>query len=130
VRRRILVVDDNVDVAEGLARMLRILEHDVVIANDGATALSAAKRIHPDVVLLDIGLPRMDGLEVARRLRKDSTSRPPLLIAATGLGQAQDRRLTADAGFDYHLTKPIDLDFLIALLEQPWSGHGPRLEPS
>jgi PAS domain S-box-containing protein len=115
--KRILVVDDNVDAAESLSRMLRLLEHEVRVAHDGIEALAAAEHMQPDVVLLDIGLPRMDGLEVARRLREWAFGTRPLLVATTGFDQAEDRRRIAEAGFDHHLIKPLDPGVLRSLVE-------------
>jgi len=113
---RILVVDDNVDAAETLSRLLRLQEHEVLVAHDGLAALAVARHMNPDVVLLDIGLPKLDGLEVARRLREWGEGPRPLLVAMTGFGQAEDRARTAAAGFDHHLTKPIDPQFLHSLM--------------
>ena len=114
--KRILIVDDNVDAAESLSRMLRLYEHEVVVAHDGLEALAAARQMKPDIVLLDIGLPKMDGLEVAKRIRQRSDGSCPLLVATTGFGQAEDRRRTAAAGFDHHLTKPVDPQVLQSLV--------------
>ena len=115
--KRILIVDDNVDAAESLSRMLRLEEHEVLVAHDGPSALTAAERMKPDIVLLDIGLPKMDGLEVARRLRhRANGAPPPLLVATTGFGQAEDRRRIAAAGFDHHLVKPLDPHVLQSLV--------------
>jgi PAS domain S-box-containing protein len=115
-RRRVLVVDDNVDAAEALVQLLRISGHDVLEAHDGETALKTAEAFRPDVVLLDIGLPRLSGHEVARRLREQPWGRTPLLVALTGWGQGEDRRKSREAGFDHHLVKPVDLGTLNALL--------------
>jgi signal transduction histidine kinase/ActR/RegA family two-component response regulator len=117
--RRILVVDDNVDAAESLRRALAGRRHDVDVVHDGIAAMEAAQRLEPDVVLLDIDLPRMDGLEVARRLRSlwsIGAGRRALLVATTGLGRELDRHRTKQAGFDHHLVKPIDLTSLESLL--------------
>ncbi|MCI0629758.1 MAG: PAS domain S-box protein [Phycisphaerales bacterium] len=114
--KRILIVDDNVDAAESLSRMLRLMEHEVHVAHDGLAALKAAERVKPDIVLLDIGLPKLDGLEVARRLRHQTDGPPPLLVATTGFGQAEDRRRIAAAGFDHHLIKPLDPNVLQSLV--------------
>jgi PAS domain S-box-containing protein len=114
---RVLVVDDNVDAAESLSRMLRLREHEVLVAHDGLAALAVAESMHPDIVLLDIGLPKLDGLEVARRLRGGSEGRRRLLVAMTGFGQAEDRARTAAAGFDHHLTKPVDPQTLYSLMQ-------------
>jgi CheY-like chemotaxis protein len=117
VRKRILIVDDNVDAAEGLSRLLGLEHHEVLVAHDGLEALAANERMHPDVVLLDIGLPRLDGLEVARRIRKASEGSPPLLVATTGFDQAKDRHRIAEAGFDHHLIKPLDPGVLRSLVQ-------------
>jgi CheY-like chemotaxis protein len=114
--RRILVVDDNVDSASTLGTLLKFLGADVHVAHDGLTALSTLERIRPDVVLLDIGMPGMDGFEVARRIRERDEFNPVILIALTGWGQEGDRRRTQEAGFDHHLVKPADIVALQALL--------------
>ena len=106
-RRRILVVDDNSDAAESLALLLQIDGHEVRTAFDGVEALDLAAGFVPEVMLLDIGMPRLDGYEVARRLRKEPWGRNLSLIALTGWGQEQDRRRTAEAGFNAHLIKPV-----------------------
>jgi PAS domain S-box-containing protein len=115
--KRVLIVDDNVDAAECLSRLLRLQEHDVLVVHDGLAALSAAETMHPDIVLLDIGLPKLDGLEVARRLRKGGGGSHPLLVATTGFDQAEDRRRIADAGFDHHLIKPLDPNVVQCLVQ-------------
>ena len=114
--RRVLVVDDNVDAAESLAFLLRTDGHEVDTAYDGVSALEKAHRLLPDVVLLDIGLPGMSGHEVAGRLRQEHRDRSLLLIALTGYGQEEDRRRSQEVGIDAHLTKPVDLPDLQALL--------------
>ncbi len=106
--RRILVVDDNEDVAESLAMVLRLGGHEVEVAHDGPAALQAAHAYQPEVVLLDIGLPGMTGYEVAQRLRQQPPAGLALLVALTGYGQEEDRRRSWEAGFDLHLTKPVD----------------------
>jgi PAS domain S-box-containing protein len=115
---RILVVDDNRDVAKSLSRLLAICEHDVRVANDGASALDEIRTFAPDMVLLDLSMPGVGGLEVARRVRQDerTSHRRTRLVAMTGFGQEQDRRSTAAAGFDDHLVKPVDPDTLQSLL--------------
>jgi len=115
-RRHILVVDDNRDAADSLAELLRMVGHDVVLAHDGAQALEVAAANHPDTVLLDIGLPGMDGYEVARRLRERPDFARTRLIALTGYGQASDRHATTEAGFEAHLVKPVDFVELERLL--------------
>jgi signal transduction histidine kinase/CheY-like chemotaxis protein len=107
-KRRVLVVDDNVDAAETLATLLRLKGHAVDIAYDGPSAIEAANRHAPEIVFLDIGMPGMDGLAVASRLRSSPAVSPhPLLVAVTGWGQDEDRRRTERAGFDFHLVKPV-----------------------
>ncbi len=114
--KRVLVVDDNQDAADSMAFLLKFSGHDVITANDGVAAMATAVAFHPEVVLLDIGLPGMDGFEVARRIRGQEKGRDVLLIALTGYGQEEDRRRSAAAGFDHHLIKPIDLETLQRLL--------------
>src|SRR5262249_48038208 len=116
--KRILVVDDNQDSAESLAKLLRLFGNDVRTAHDGRLALELAGPYCPDVVLLDIGLPGMDGLEVCKRLRRQSREGQPLIVAMTGYGQDEDRRRTQEAGFNAHLVKPLDLDALHELLSR------------
>jgi len=113
--RRILVVDDNRDSADSLGMLLRTLGSEVRTAHDGLEAVATAAAFQPDVVLLDIGLPKLNGYEVARRIR-DLRGQGVVLIAVTGWGQAEDRRLSREAGFDHHLTKPINLGALRTLL--------------
>ncbi len=114
--RRILVVDDNVDAAQSLAMLLQVSGHEVRTAHDGPTALQLAQTWPPQAVLLDIGLPRMDGYEVARRLRQQPAMENALLVALTGYGQEEDRRRALEAGFNAHLVKPADADELRHLL--------------
>jgi signal transduction histidine kinase/ActR/RegA family two-component response regulator len=112
----VLVVDDNVDAAETLAELLQVWGHTVRVVHDGFAALEAAGAHAPDVVLLDIGLPRMDGFEVARRLRANPAHARCTLVALTGYGQSEDRARAHEAGFDHHLTKPVDLQVLARVL--------------
>ena len=114
--RRVLVVDDNLDAVESLALLLRLQGHEVRTACDGPTALETAAAFRPEVVLLDIGLPQMDGYEVARRLREQVGLKEALLVAVTGYGQEEDRRQSDAAGFDAHLVKPADPAVLLKLL--------------
>jgi PAS domain S-box-containing protein len=116
--RRILVVDDNTDAATSLAVLLRHTGHEVRTADDGPAALDAARSQPPDVVLLDIGLPGMSGLEVARSLRQDLGLTGVLLVALTGYGQEEDKQRSQEAGFNAHMVKPVDLDALRELLAQ------------
>jgi CheY-like chemotaxis protein len=112
----VLVVDDNRDAAESLAMLLRTAGAEVQVAHDGPSALAEFERCEPDIVLLDIGMPGMDGYEVARRLREVSRPERVAIVALTGWGQDEDRQRVRDAGFDHHLVKPIDLASLQALL--------------
>ena len=108
VSRRVLVVDDNTDSADSLALLLRLEGHLVETAHDGEAALELAERFRPDAILLDLGMPRMNGYEVCERIRSHAWGRSILMVAQTGWGQAQDRARTLEAGFNAHLTKPID----------------------
>ena len=114
----ILVVDDNVDMTLSLKYLLESLGYTVNCAYEGRAALRAAHIYKPDVAILDIGLPGMNGFDVARRLRADFPNKPLLLIAATGYGQDQDFRRTRQAGFDYHLVKPLDIGRLMAIIAE------------
>jgi CheY-like chemotaxis protein len=113
---RVLVVDDNVDAAATLAMLLRLAGHDVRVAHDGPTALALAEADAPEVAFLDIGMPRMDGYELARRFRETTALSGVLLVALTGWGQEEDRRRTKEAGFDHHLVKPVEPDAVDRLL--------------
>ena len=113
--RRVLVVDDNVDLATSQAAVLERMGHKVEVAYNGEAALDKAREFHPEVVLLDLGMPGMDGFEVARRLRAEHDG-DLKIVAQTGWGQKADRRRTREAGFDEHLAKPVDLAALQQLL--------------
>lgn len=115
-RMRVLVVEDNAKAADGLARLLRQAGHEVEVAADGPAAVSAAENNHPDVVLLDIGLPGPCGWEVAEMLHALPADKRPLLVAVTGYGDEEDRRRSREVGIDLHLTKPVDPDQLQQLL--------------
>jgi PAS domain S-box-containing protein len=116
--RKILVADDNRDAANSLALLLRLAGHEVRVAHDGQAALALAGEFHPDCAVLDIGMPDLNGYEVARRLRHSAFGKNVQLIALTGWGQDEDKRRARDAGFDHHLTKPVDRERLDALLAQ------------
>jgi CheY-like chemotaxis protein len=125
-RRRILIADDNRDAADSLALLLELSGHEVRVAHLGHTALSLAQTFRPNVGLLDIGMPDLSGYEVARALRNESWATNLQLIALTGWGQDDDRRRALEAGFDHHMTKPVDPDQLASLIAKrsaavPWS---------
>jgi CheY-like chemotaxis protein len=107
--RKVLVVDDNVDAAESFAMLLQMAGHETRLAHDGADAMKAVRAFKPDVVLLDLGLPIIDGFAVARLIRQDAALRNVVLVALTGYGQDGDRQRTSEAGFDHHLVKPVDI---------------------
>jgi PAS domain S-box-containing protein len=115
-RHRILVVDDNDDSADSLAMMLGLMGNDVRVALDGLEAVTAAAAYRPDLILLDIGMPTMNGYETCRRIREQPGGKGIRIAATTGLGQDEDRRRTREAGFDHHLVKPVDPDALEKLL--------------
>jgi CheY-like chemotaxis protein len=121
VRRRVLIVDDNVDAADSLAMLLKIDGHEAETAYSASSALEAIERLRPEIVLLDVGLPQIDGYEIARRLRTNNTVPGIRLIALTGYGRDEDRERARLAGFDGHLLKPADMDALQQLftLEAP-----------
>jgi signal transduction histidine kinase len=118
-RRRILVVDDNFDAAEALGELLRDYGHDVMTAHAGPQALDHARLHRPEIVLLDIGMPEMDGYEVAKRIRSELGLGDALLVALSGYGEDRHRRLAREAGFDRHVTKPVDVTKLEELLNLP-----------
>ena len=114
--RKVLVVDDNEDAADSLGMLLEFLGAEVAVVHDGRAALEKMKTFKPAVVLLDLGMPNMNGLEVARRMREDPEMSGITLVALTGWGQREDRRRTSEAGFDYHLVKPADVNTLQSIL--------------
>jgi len=116
VRRRVLIVDDNRDAAEWLATLLSLSGHETHIALDGDQAVKAAERLLPDAILLDIGLPRIDGYEVCRRIREQPWGRGLMIVALTGWGQEEDRQKSKEAGFNTHLVKPVDDEVIMNLL--------------
>jgi CheY-like chemotaxis protein len=107
---RVLVVEDNVDTATSLALLLTESGHDVRTAHDGPTALGAALDYRPDVALLDIGLPGLDGFEVAKRMRQQPIFQKVMMVAMTGYGKASDRQRSQEAGFDHYLVKPVKFE--------------------
>jgi len=124
---RILVVDDNVDGAESLALLLQFSGHETFLAHDGIEAVNAAERVRPDVILLDIGLPSLNGYEACRRIREQPWGKNIALVAVTGWGQEEDRERSSAAGFDTHIVKPVDHDALIKLLSTLLpTGNGDR----
>ncbi len=125
---RVLIVDDNQDSAESLAMLLRMLGHDTRTAYDGAEGLKILEAYQPEVVLLDIGMPNMNGYEVARRIREQERLQGVLLCAMTGWGQDEDRRKSREAGFDHHLVKPLDLAALQPVFEAAKRSSGPKAD--
>ncbi len=128
-RRRVLVVDDNADAAAALRLLLEAQGHEARAAYTGPAALDVLAQFDAEVVFLDLGMPDVDGFEVARRIRAMPRGRDVLLVALTGWGQADDRRRTADAGFDEHLTKPADLEHVAAMLASAGGRHEPPSPP-
>jgi len=114
--RRVLVVDDNMDSAESLVMLLRMMGNDVNTAHDGLEAVALAAEFRPNVVLLDIGLPKLNGYDAARRIREQAGGGEIVLVALTGWGQEEDRRLSREAGFDHHIAKPVDFATLRQLI--------------
>jgi CheY-like chemotaxis protein/anti-sigma regulatory factor (Ser/Thr protein kinase) len=114
--RRILVADDNEDSADSLSMMLEMLGHEVSLAHDGIEALEAAKRSKPELIFMDLGMPRMNGYDAAREIRNASECNGVVLVALTGWGQEEDRRRSYEAGFDHHIVKPIDFAIVEKLL--------------
>jgi len=114
--RRVLVVDDNRDAAESLAMFLKLSGHETHIAHDGLEAVDKAAQLSPDIILLDIGLPKINGFEAARRIREQSQGKTLVLVALTGWGQDADRQKSREAGFNAHIVKPVDAAVLANLL--------------
>ena len=114
--RRVLIADDNRDAAESLAMLLRLEGHEVTVVHDGPEALAAFNSLLPEAAILDIGMPGLDGYEVARRVRQQSLGRAVMLIAVTGWGQESDKTRALGAGFNHHFTKPIEPEHLCDLL--------------
>jgi CheY-like chemotaxis protein len=118
-RLRVLVVDDNHDAAEALMMLLEMFGHDATMFFDGVNAIEAVGKATFDLALVDIGLPGIDGYEVARRIRMLPSAKPMRLVALTGYGQDSDKQRALAAGFDEHLTKPVKIEQLQALLARP-----------
>jgi CheY-like chemotaxis protein len=117
-RRRILIIEDDVDSRDGLRFILESAGHEVYEAEDGVGGVAAALSVEPDVALIDVGLPGLDGYAVAQRIRAQSPGKAMMLVALTGYGSAEDRDRALSAGFDTHLLKPVDPDALNKLLSQ------------
>jgi CheY-like chemotaxis protein len=115
---RVLVVEDDADTADTLALLLRLNGYEVEVAADGSSALQAVRARGPDVVLLDIGLPKMDGWVVARRIREQTSWKKPLLVAVSGYGTQADQRRSQEAGIDLHFVKPVEPPELLRLLKR------------
>ena len=122
-KRRILIVDDNHDSAMSLGMMLDLMGNETRTAHDGLAAVEAAGEFRPDVILLDIGLPKLNGYDACRRIREQPWSRGMVIVALTGWGQEEDRRRSADAGFDHHMVKPVEVDALAKLLAEGGVGR-------
>jgi CheY-like chemotaxis protein len=115
--RRVLVVDDNPDAVETLSLLLQLRHNAVLTAVDGLEAVEAAAAFQPDLILLDIGLPKLNGYDAARRIREERHDQRLVIVAMTGWGQEEDKRKSKEAGFDQHLVKPVDPGLLDELLE-------------
>jgi CheY-like chemotaxis protein len=126
---RVLVVDDNRDVAETTATVLRLSGCETHVAYDGPAGIEAVERLQPDAVLLDIGLPGLDGYQVVERMRRDPAHRRTLVVAVSGYGQEDDRARSMAAGFDYHVVKPIDPAVITGLLASLREGQVPSALP-
>jgi CheY-like chemotaxis protein len=117
VTARILIADDNRDAADSMGMLLELGGHEVIVAHSGAEALAKGREHHPDVVILDIGMPDINGYEVARTARAEDWGKSALLMALTGWGHADDKERARSAGFDRHLTKPVDPDVVEEILK-------------
>jgi CheY-like chemotaxis protein len=117
-RRRVLIADDNVDAADTLSMMLQLKGHDVRVVHEGQQAVRVAAEFQPHVVLLDIGMPELDGYEACQKIREQHSTTRPVIVAVTGWGHDQDKQRSQEAGFDAHLTKPIEPGALERFLER------------
>jgi CheY-like chemotaxis protein len=122
---KVLVVEDNVDSAETLAILLRAYDHEVRTVHDGLQAIEVSERFQPDVILLDLGLPDLDGYDVCRRIRQRPRGRNMIIIALSGWGQQKDKDRSAASGFDLHLVKPVEAQTLIEMLSSAPPGQTP-----
>jgi DNA-binding response OmpR family regulator len=129
-RRRVLIVDDNHDFAVSLGTVLRFNGHDVELAFDGSSALALARQYRPEIAFLDLGLPGINGFDLARELRADPTTRQAVLIALTGWGQDKDRERTRTAGFDAHVVKPVDPAVIAQMVDALGERGGRMAEPT
>ncbi len=120
--RRVLLVDDSVDAAEAMSMLLETLGHEIRVMHDGPSALAMVDDFAPDVVILDIGLPGMDGFEVARQMRTRAVTKAALLIALTGYGAESDKQKARDAGFDHHLVKPVSFTAIETVIAASFAG--------
>jgi len=116
-------VDDNRDAATALQMFLKLLKHDTRVAFSGQQAVDYAEEFRPDTIIMDIGMPEMDGFEAARRIRERPWALGTQMVALTGWGQDDDRRRSRESGFDHHFTKPLNTDALLGLLEPAAAGH-------
>ena len=116
-KRRVLIVEDNQDAGEMYRMLIELAGHEVLIAENGTLGLELLKTARPDIAFVDIGLPGMDGYELARRFRADPLGKNMLLVALTGYGSSTDRDRSRQAGFDLHLIKPVDPEVLTSLLD-------------
>jgi CheY-like chemotaxis protein len=117
--KRVLIVDDNVDTARLTGRLLKSLGYEVRLCHDGGEAIEAAREFRPEVVLLDIGLPGLNGFEVARQLREEACCLDSLIIGISGYGDQQARERARESGFDHHLVKPVDIEAVTKLVSRP-----------
>jgi CheY-like chemotaxis protein len=122
--RHILIVDDNIDLARGMARLLQMLGFQVEVAHDGRAGLEQARETRPDVLLLDIGLPGIDGYQLATQIRQDEHLKRAILVAISGYDSDDDKLRSMQAGFDHYLVKPVDCHDLVKLLNQSRSTAG------
>ncbi len=119
MKRRVLIVDDNEDALSSLSMLVRVLGNEICRARDGLEAVAAAEQFRPEIVLMDIGMPNLNGYEAAKRIRAEPWGADILLVATTGWGQEEDRRRSKQAGFDHHLVKPVEPEKLREILAAP-----------